>query len=385
MSDDTFNDGDERLESGYLDDEMATGEIAVVDSGRPRRGRHARTRTKRRRILLVSVVVIALVGSVVGWYEAQAHPFGPIGRSRIVHVMPGQGVDTVLTALAHDDVISTTSAFKIWEIFHGHPPIISGYYQFFENEPFTRVATTLGAGPDVHVLTVYPGYSVNEIDRALVTVPGTLIDSFAAALKTQRSDSMLRSNPPYEGLLGVGRYYIVPGETATSLLAQMIERFAAEAKSVGLTPQSSVNGFDAYQVVTIASIAQKEGYYTRYFGDVARVVYNRLSAGMRLAMTATVLYSLNQDGGSVTSKDLQLDTPYNTYLHSGLTPTPICMPSLAALKAALDPPQGSWLYFDLVTAKKGTMVFSSTYAGQLAAQAQAVNNGVGQPAASTMK
>ena len=123
--------------------------------------------------------------------------------------------------------------------------------------------------------------------------------------------------------------------------------------------------------MTVASIAQKEGYFTKYFGDVARVVYNRLAAGMHLDMTSTVLYALGQDGGPVTPADQSYVTPYNTYLNPGLTPTPICIVTEAALAAAVSPPPGAWLYFDVVTTQKGTMVFSDTYAGQLAAEAQA--------------
>ena len=85
------------------------------------------------------------------------------------------------------------------------------------------------------------------------------------------------------------------------------------ASALGLTP---------YQVITAASIVEKEGYIPVNMPDVARVIYNRLAAGMPLQMDSTVLYSLGQDGGPVTRKDLQLQTPYNTYLNTGLTPTP---------------------------------------------------------------
>ena len=125
----------------------------------------------------------------------------------------------------------------------------------------------------------------------------------------------------------------------------------------------------------MASIAEKEGYFDRYMGKVARVVYNRLAAGMHLDMTSTVLYALGQDGGTVTKADHTLDTPYNTYLNAGLPPTPICMPSPAALQAAISPPAGTWLYFTVVD-KSGTTKFADTYTEQLANEAIARQNGV---------
>ena len=110
---------------------------------------------------------------------------------------------------------------------------------------------------------------------------------------------------------------------------------------------------------------EKEGYIPVNMPDTARVIYNRLANDLPLQMDSTVLYALGQDGGPVTSQDLQIQSPYNTYLNNGLTPTPICMPSQDALNVALHPPAGAWLYFVLVQ-KNGVMAFSDTYAEQLA-------------------
>jgi UPF0755 protein len=129
-------------------------------------------------------------------------------------------------------------------------------------------------------------------------------------------------------------------------------------------------------VIIAASIVEKEGYIPKNMPDVARVIYNRLASGTPLQMNATVLYSLGQDGGAVTSKDLQLQTPYNTYLNVGLTPTPICSPSSDAVEAAVHPPAGAWLYFVLVQ-KDGTEAFSDTYAEQLAEEKLAKSRGLG--------
>jgi UPF0755 protein len=129
-------------------------------------------------------------------------------------------------------------------------------------------------------------------------------------------------------------------------------------------------------VISAASIVEKEGYYFKNMPDVARVIYNRLANGTPLQMNSTVLYSLGQDGGVVTAKDLALQTPYNTYLNTGLTPTPICSPSPQALSAAVHPPAGGWLYFVLVS-KNGTEAFSDTYAEQLANEQLAKERGVG--------
>jgi UPF0755 protein len=178
-------------------------------------------------------------------------------------------------------------------------------------------------------------------------------------------------------MLGTGSYLVLPGESDITLLTDMVQRFDTQASAAGLSATSaSALGLSPYQVITAASIVEKEGYYFKNMPDVARVIYNRLAADMPLDMNSTVFYSLGQDGGAFTAKDRALPTPYNTYLNTGLTPTPICSPSPQALSAAVHPPAGGWLYFVLVS-KDGTEAFADTYAEQLANEQLAKERGVG--------
>ena len=108
---------------------------------------------------------------------------------------------------------------------------------------------------------------------------------------------------------------------------------------------------------------------------VARVIFNRLKRGGSLQMDSTVLYYLGQDGGKVTPAMLKTKTSYNTYLNSGLTPTPICVVSSSALNAVMHAPAGDWLYFTLVS-KDGTEAFASTFAEQLANEYIAYSRGI---------
>lgn len=233
--------------------------------------------------------------------------------------------------------------------------------------------------PTTFEVKVFPGYTVAEATRAVGTVPGRTGSDFAAAVRsgTVRSPWGTPSSTSLEGLLGTGTYEVTEGESDTKLLRQMVARFDRQAAAAGVTPAAaSALGVTPYQLVTVASIAQKEGYFDRYMGKVSRVVYNRLAAGMPLDMTSTVLYALGQDGGTVTPADHTLRSPYNTYLNTGLTPTPICLPSPAALAGAAAPPPGAWLYFTVVD-KAGTTRFANTYTEQLANEALAKQHGVG--------
>jgi UPF0755 protein len=155
----------------------------------------------------------------------------------------------------------------------------------------------------------------------------------------------------------------------------MIGSFNHLAAKVGLTPSTRLNGLDAYQLITAASIVEKEGYYPSNMPKVARVIFNRLARGGSLQMDATVLYALGQDGGTVTPAMLKIKSPYNTYLSSGLTPTPICVVSSFSLNAILHAPEGPWLYFEVID-KSGDEAFSTTFAQQLANERLAASRGL---------
>src|SRR6202042_643432 len=137
--------------------------------------------------------------------------------------------------------------------------------------------------------------------------------------------------------------------TDRQLLVDMVNRFDSQADTVGLAAGSAALGLTPYQTVTVASIVEKEGVISKNLGPVARVILNRLANRMPLQMDSTVLYALGRDGGPVTAADEATRTPYNTYLNTGLTPTPICFPSAPALTAALNPPPGAWIYFELTS------------------------------------
>jgi UPF0755 protein len=321
-------------------------------------------------------VILALAGAVT-WYEFQAHPLGGPGRGVIISITRDEAEGTVLSDLASHGVIASSLAFRLSFVVHGTPPIEPGTYYFHENQTFGAVRSVLEGGTDVYPFTVEPGFTAAEVAERVPDVPGQSEAAFAAALQngSVRSPFEAAGSKDLEGLLGVGTYEVVPGETGTQLLAAMVGRFDHEAEAAGLLAAAPGFGLTPNQLVTVASIVEKEGYIDKNMGMVARVIYNRLAQGTPLQMDSTVLYSLGQDGGPVTPADEQLNTPYNTYLHTGLPPTPIATPSPTALQSAAHPPAGAWLYFELVN-KDGTEQFSDTFAEQLAAEQLAASRGL---------
>jgi len=225
---------------------------------------------------------------------------------------------------------------------------------------------------------VLAGQTLHEVAVNLIAngESNSFGDRFVAVATASVTPSPFHSSGLLEGLIGTGLYIIKPGESPAQLAATMAKRFVEQAASVGLTPSTKMQGLNAYQLVIAASIVEKEGYYPVNIPKVARVIYNRLARGGPLQMDATVLYYLGMDGGTVTPTMLQTQEPYNTYLNTGLTPTPICAVSTIAMRATLHPPVGTWLYFTLIN-EDGQMAFSTTFAQQLKEEKLAESRGIG--------
>lgn len=160
-----------------------------------------------------------------------------------------------------------------------------------------------------------------------------------------------------EGLLFPAQYSFVDGISATQALQLMIDRFKRD--SVGSQLLQGSNSYSALQLLTIASIIQAEGD-TSNFEKVSRVIYNRLKIGMPLQMDSTVHFVMNVRGDIFLSRDsTKLKSAYNTYRNYGLPPGPIGSPGTQAMKAALNPAVGDWLYF--ITVAPGDTRFTSDF------------------------
>jgi UPF0755 protein len=336
-------------------------------------------RRPRWRIPALVFVVVGLAVLLGGylWVSSEANPSGPPGPQVIVAVRPGSGVGQLASMLASKQVIGSSLAYRIWSQLHRPPTVLPGSYAFRQNSSFSAVDGVIAAGPNVFPLDVPPGFTVSEVAARVGQLPGHSKSEFLAVAEggSLHSPWQPAGVTSLEGLLGTGHYLIVPGESDVQLLTAMIDRFDRQAGTIGLTGGSAQLGLTPYQVVIAASIVEKEGVIAKNLGPVARVIMNRLHAGMPLQMDSTVLFAEGRDGGPVTATDLQTSTPYNTYLNKGLTPTPICFPSRLALQATLDPPTGSWLYF-VVVQPDGTEAFTDTFAEQQANEALAKQRGV---------
>jgi UPF0755 protein len=326
------------------------------------------------RVLLAVFVVIVVA---VAWFALQVDPiFAHKSKEVIVTVHSGDSFSTVAGELHAKGVIASPFALRLESLVLGAVDLRAGTYQLRQGSSFATVRAILSRPPNVVVINATPGLTLHEIALEVASERGVdFANQFARVATNAATPSTYGDGSSLEGLVGAGTYLITGSTTPGELAKRMVDGFRREASSVGLTPTSTTEGLHAYQVITAASIVEKEGYYPRNMPKVARVILNRLARGGPLQMDSTVLYYFQQDGGTVTPAMLHTQTPYNTYLNVGLTPTPICTVSKDALRAVLHAPKGSWLYFTVIN-KHGDEAFATTFSQQLKNEATAEKRGL---------
>ncbi|MGB7630285.1 MAG: endolytic transglycosylase MltG [Candidatus Deferrimicrobium sp.] len=207
-------------------------------------------------------------------------------------------------------------------------------------------------------VTVPPGANLYDVAKLL---EGKKLATAEAFLATAASPAVLRRleipGESAEGYLFPDRYLFVKPVTPEEILEVMVRQFRRKVPP-DVEKRAEEAGLSLHQVVTIASIIEKETGVEEEKPIVSAVIQRRLALGMPLQMDPTVIYGVKRFDGTVTRKDLQTAGPYNTYLNRGLPPGPIANPGLASLAAALNPSKTEYLYF--VSKKDGSHTFSRT-------------------------
>ncbi|WP_410669239.1 endolytic transglycosylase MltG [Amycolatopsis sp. cmx-4-68] len=192
--------------------------------------------------------------------------------------------------------------------------------------------------------------AVDAADLKKLGVPDWAIEP---ANKADRKDRRL------EGLIAPGLYDVRPGATAPEIIGQLVRSSTEAIQNAGLSPQSTGPGMTPYQTLIIASIIEREAVKAD-FGKLSRVIYNRLANNMRLQMDSTVNYVLDRPTLATNDDDRNKAGAYNTYKMTGLTPTPISVPSPDAIQAAVHPVAGDWMFF-VKCEKNGLSCFAVTF------------------------
>ncbi|QXJ20076.1 endolytic transglycosylase MltG [Actinomadura graeca] len=324
-----------------------------------RRGRKRQRRRKssgRAAALFAMAFIVAVFGTggVLGaaWLDNKIHPpdYKGAGSGNVtVQIKDGDSGSQIGATLEEHRVVKSTRAFvKAYGKETRASGIQPGFYQM-RLKMSSSAAMALLLDPKSrsgNQITVPEGRRAVEIYQLLAKKTGIPVGDFQAAAK----DGQGLGLPPYakgkvEGFLYPGRYDLDPNGSAKQVLKQMVDRFLKEADSVGLEEKARTARLSPATVLTLASLVQAEGGLPDDFPKISRVIYNRIAAGMPLQFDTTVLYALNKRTLDVRERDLQVDSPYNTYKHKGLPPGPISNPGPEAIEAAVSPKKGTWLFF----------------------------------------
>jgi UPF0755 protein len=332
---------------------------------KPRRGRRTAPI-----IALVILLLFVVGGGTVGYRLLRTYVIppdfsGPGTGTVTIQVQQNQTAHDVAQTLAQLGVVASPRAFiKAVEADPQGGQLEPGVYRL-HRQMKASLALQLLLSPSARIqarITIPEGWRLSEILTALGNKSGIAAGKYQAAVADPASLGL----PSYaqgriEGYLFPATYDVQPNMTAADVLRQMVQQFNQQATQLGVTTGARQVNLTSGQVITVASLVQAEGGRASDFPKIARVIYNRLAAGMQLDLDSTVMYALHTYGIVATNQQVQdTNSPYNTYQRTGLPPGPICSPGSAAIQAALHPAAGNWIYFVTVDPAHGVTKFTAS-------------------------
>lgn len=328
-------------------------------------------RTYKKNIAVITVFLVVLISLTI---FALTVPFLAKDRSDQelykIEIPQGASASRIAQILYSGKMIQSRLSFKIFvSLFGFGSELKAGIYYLspsMDNAQIVSIfASGRAAGGEKRV-TIPEGSSIYKIARILERNNIKVTDGDVEYLATSGLTDDLRLKYPFlsqvptrslEGYLFPDTYLLPPSIGISRLTEMMLDRFSQVA--IPVFAHSKAGKYDLHQILTLASIVEKESQKDEERPMVSSVFHNRLDRGIALRADPTVKYILENPTKRVFFADLKTDSPYNTYLYRGLPPGPICSPGLASIKAALEPARTDYLYF--VSNGDGTHTFSRTW------------------------
>jgi UPF0755 protein len=336
------------------------------------------------KVVVVLGIIVVLFGALAvggrSWYQRQVDPPGAAGEPVDVLVPNGATLTDLGSLLGDADVVANATIFRFW-IRDKDIDLQAGVYEFRRSSSFEEVEAVLRAGPQTAAttdFTIPEGFTVEQIiARIHDQVPRFSVEQIRGALASPDLRSAFQ--PPdqgsLEGLLFPSTYEVGALDTPATVVKRMVETLDSEARRAGVDRGLGGDGLPTltpYQILTVASLIERETGNPQESPKIARVIYNRLLQGEPLGIDATSRYLAEITGTEI---DFESDSPYNTRLQVGLPPTPIAAPSRAAIEAAMAPATGDWLWY--VLESEGSHLFTASYEEFLDAKAACEAQGLG--------
>ena len=320
----------------------------------------------RRGWLIALAAAVVLIGGSYGIYRFELRapgPSGVAGTSAIPFtIKPGQTVPQIVDSLKSAGLIRDRLMFTVYISLHGlRAHLQAGTYELKLTQSADQIAGVIAGGKTTSRKIIIPeGYTIAQIKKLAVQV-GIPAADFTAATSPEASypQAFLAGRPAgigLEGYLFPDSYELTSITTAHQLVSAMLDNFGRRVASVYQAP-FAIENLTLHQGLTLASIVEREVSSAADRPIVAQIFLSRLRAGATLGSDVTVQYAADQLGVPF---DINLDSPFNTRLHAGLPPGPICNPGTGALDAVANPAKTDYLYF--LAGKDGKTHFAKTYA-----------------------
>ena len=342
----------------------------------------SRIRRKRRSnagpAVLGILLVLAVLGAIYLVYSAAVRGGdGRAGEGPVrVEVVKGDTLSDVADKLEAAGVIKSALAFKLQARYEGYgTEIQTGRYTFQRGQDADVIFHKLAAGKAVPTIavTVPEGLTLEETAKTIAKDSRVSAAQFEQAARQTDYDYAFLEHPEIkttEGYLFPAKYDFEKGVTARQIVDRLLGQYLVETQDLDIAEARDRLGLTEHQLVTVASLIEKEAASPEEKPLVASVIYNRLERDMPLQIDATIQYSLERPKENLSLQDLKVDSPYNTYKSKGLPPGPICSPGRESLEAALNPDQTDYLYY-VLKADGQSHFFTSDYQDFLRAKAKA--------------
>jgi len=334
----------------------------------------AMRRTKRPLLFISGLIIVSLAISMWQLIAHQFLPIDPADASLLeVRIPSDSSASQVAAILKTSGLIRNERVFLYYCREAGlDKQLKAGLYDFSRSQSLQEIAQQISAGQvKTASFTVPEGYTVKQIGDLLIKKEICTQTEWDQALKENYSYNFIGRytggdpNNRLEGFLFPETYNINEDTSAQEIIAMMLERFDMVWKN-NFAEQAQLKNLKLKDAIIIASLVEREARVPEERKRIAGVVYNRLKLDMPLQIDATVLYSLGEHRDMVTYKDLEVDSPYNTYRYTGLPAGPISCPGRASIEAALAPEVNNYLYY--VARGDNTHYFSTTYSEHLEAK-----------------
>jgi UPF0755 protein len=326
--------------------------------------------------LLFVVGVLAVIYLIYATATGGDGEQEPPARAR-VEVVKGDTLSSVAEKLERAGVIDSALMFKMEARVRGNEDtqIKTGEYTFKRGEDGDKILAKLTAGVPAPVLeiTVPEGLDLEQTARQVASQSDVSSAQFEKAARRTDYGYGFLEDPAVkstEGFLFPKKYEFEESATAPQMVTRMLEQYLLETQTLDISGAKERLDLTEYELVTVASLIEKEAATPEEGPLVASVIYNRIRKDMPLQIDATVLYALDHPKEELSLADLKVDSPYNTYENTGLPPGPICSPGRQSLEAAINPAETDYLYY-VLKSNGEEHYFTNTYDDFLQAKAEA--------------